>query len=360
MRLFPILTSIAVALALIFFIVLKKPDTENTDTADAGQVSEVADDSDKAVSVVVLASVSEEVQNGIILRGRTEAARRIDVKAQTAGLVISEPLRKGTLVEAGQLLCSLDPGTRPAQLTEATARLREAEVNQQNAIDLAGKGFAAETTVVAREAALATAKANLLRIEEDISRLEIRAPFAGVLESDTAEIGSLIQSGSLCATVIALDTIKLVGFATEQDIGKIQINAPAGARLVSGKQVLGKVTFISFSSDPVTRTFRIEVTVDNPGMKIRDGETAEIGISLPGEKAHLLPQAALTLNGEGTLGVRIAENGVARFMPVEILRDTTDGILLGGLPDEIEVIVVGQEFVIDGSLIKTSPLEATK
>lgn len=352
MRLFPILVSIAVAIAIYFFVMerdlLKSFSAD--EEAEVAMVEETMVRSD-AVSVVAQHSVAQEVQSGIILRGRTEAARRVDVRAQTSGLVISEPLRKGASVEEGQLLCSLDPGIRSAQLAEAKARLADAEVSAANAADLAARGFGPETAVVSREAGLQSAQAGVLQIEQEISRLEIRAPFAGILETDSAELGSLMQPGGLCATIIDLNTVKLVGFATEIDINKIELGAFAGADLVSGKRVLGTVTFLSRSSDPVTRTFRVEITVDNADLSIRDGETAEIGIALEGEKGHLLPQHVLTLDTNGTLGVRVSDNGVARFMPVTVLRDSAEGIWLAGLPDTVDVITVGLEFTIDGSKI---------
>jgi multidrug efflux system membrane fusion protein len=352
MRLFPILVSIAVAIAIYFFVMER--DLLKSFSADEEVEIEMVEESvarSDAVSVVALHSVAQEVQSGIILRGRTEAARRVDVRSQTSGLVVSEPLRKGASVEEGQLLCSLDPGIRSAQLAEAKARLADAEISAANAADLAARGFGPETAVVSRQAGLQSAQAGVLQIEQEISRLEIRAPFAGLLETDSAEIGSLMQPGGLCATIIDLNTVKLVGFATETDINKIELGALAGADLVSGKRVIGQVTFLSRSSDPVTRTFRVEITVDNADLSIRDGETAEIGIALTGEMGHLLPQHVLTLDMNGTLGVRVAEDGFARFMPVTVLRDGAEGIWLAGLPDTVDVITVGLEFTIDGSEI---------
>jgi len=355
MRLFPILVSIAVAIAIYFFVMER--DLLKSFSADAeievAAVEEAVVRSD-AVSVVAQRSVAQDVQSGIILRGRTEAARRVDVRAQTSGLVISEPLRKGASVTQGQLLCSIETGIRSAQLAEAKARLADAKVSAANAIDLAARGFGPETAVVSREAGLQSAQAGVLQIEQEISRLEIRAPFAGILETDSAELGSLMQPGGLCATIIDLNTVKLVGFATETDINKIELGAFAGADLVSGKRVLGTVTFLSRSSDPVTRTFRVEITVDNADLSIRDGETAEIGIALEGEKGHLLPQHVLTLDVNGTLGVRVADNGIARFVPVTILRDGPEGIWLAGLPETVDVITVGLEFTIDGSKINAT------
>ena len=197
--------------------------------------------------------------------------------------------------------------------------------------------------------------------EKDLERLEIRAPFEGLLETDTAEIGSLLQPGALCATVIQLDPIKMVGFAPETEVDRIEVGAQAAARIASGREVVGRVTFLSRSADPATRTFRVEVAVDNADLAIRDGQTAEILIASDGAIAHLIPQSALTLNDEGRLGVRlVTTENVASFAPVSVLRDTTEGIWVSGLDEKVSVIVVGQEYVTDGVPVKPSFRETAR
>ena len=97
------------------------------------------------------------------------------------------------------------------------------------------------------------------------------------------------------------------------------LGAQAGARLAAGgEDVTGLVSFISRSADPNTRTFRVEIQVPNPDLRLRDGQTAEILISTDGAKAHLVPQSALTLNDEGQLGVRLVDdNSQAQFRIVK-------------------------------------------
>jgi membrane fusion protein, multidrug efflux system len=359
MRFFPILTAFVVTIG-IYFALFERDTLVAFAMGDAAeeQVVQAAVSGDVSerppVSVLVLKSVAQTVDSGIVLRGRTEAARNIDVRSENSGLVISEPLRKGASVSKGQLLCELDPGTRVVALTEAKARLAEAAINEKAASALAAKGFGSQTTATARRAALESAQAGVERAEKDIERLRIIAPFDGLLESDTAELGVLLQPGSICGHVIQLDPIKLVGFVPEQDIANISQGALAGARLIDGKTVTGQVTFLSRSADPTTRTFRVEIKVPNPDLNIRDGSTAEIFIAFSGEQAHLLPQSALTLDDAGNLGVRSVIDGSAKFFNVRILRDTAGGVWVTGLPDEVDVIVVGQEYVIDGRRVSVT------
>ncbi|MFY0691144.1 MAG: efflux RND transporter periplasmic adaptor subunit [Paracoccaceae bacterium] len=401
MRLFPIVVAILVS-TILYLLVFERARLASLTAGSAPAAVQTQEDPAPAetragpaaaeearvVSVVAMRSTARDVDSGVLLRGRTEAARVVDVRAETSGLIISEPLRKGASVDRDQTLCEIDPGTRQVQLdealahlpeaqarvAEAEARLSEAEINLNAAEKLQESGFASETRVAsttaaikAAQAGVETAKSGVQSAEaaiafarEDISRLDIKAPFAGLLETDTAELGTLMQPGALCATIIQLNPIKLVGFVPEADVAKITLGAVAGARLISDQQTQGTVTFLSRSADPQTRTFRVEITAQNDDLSIRDGQTAEILIASEGTSAHLLPSSALTLNDEGTLGVRLVNDGRAGFAPVQILRDSPRGVWVTGLREREEIIVIGQEFVTDGVRIEVSYQEATQ
>ena len=406
MRLFPILTALLVC-AVLYAVVMERerlvslaqsfgpaPETSETPVEGASEtaaIPETAPSADARVSVVVRRSHATEVDSAVILRGRTEAARQVEVRSETSGLITSTPIRAGAFVEEGQLLCEIAPGTRSAALAEAQARLSEArsrlpeararvaeaearlaeaEITNNAASRLSESGFASETRAVSTaamvsgaqaaiesaqagvegaRAGIEAATAGVDRADQEIDRLQIHAPFEGLLEIDTAELGSLMQPGALCATIIQLDPIKLVGYVPEAEVNRVTIGAAAGARLATGDRVQGVVTFLSRSADPQTRTFRVEISVPNTDLSISDGQTADILVASDGMMAHLLPASALTLNDEGILGLRIVdEDSIARFAPVTFLRDNAQGVLLAGLPETADVIVVGQEFVTDG------------
>jgi multidrug efflux system membrane fusion protein len=412
MRLFPIITAVIVV-ALLYLLVFERDrllaysgvGTEVETVATSSEIEPVAasvKDGTRSVPVVALHSEATSIDGAVILRGRTEAARQVDLRAETSGLIISTPLRKGAFIEEGDIVCQLDPGTREialmdanaglleaaarhpeaeARVAEAKARLVEAQINDRAALRLSEGGFASETrvaqTAATVEAALAgvqaaksgvesaragvqSAEAGVAAAENELGKLEISAPFAGLLETDSAELGSLQQPGSLCATIIQLDPIRLVGFVPETMVDRVEVGVAAGARLSSGREVFGTVTFLSRSADPTTRTFRVDVEVANGDLSIRDGQTAEIAIHADGDTAHLLPQSALTLDDDGNLGVRIVLENAAAFAPVSVLRDTTEGIWVAGLASQAEVIVVGQEFVTDGVPVAVTYREVTQ
>ena len=308
-----------------------------------------ADGSDGIVRVLALRSQAQVVENRFVLGGKTEATRIVDLRSETSGPVISEPIRKGAFVERGQTICEIDAGARESALAEAEARLVEAQSNLEISTKLVKEGFASETKVVADRAVLKSSEAAVKRATLELKRLRISASFGGLLESDAAEIGSLLQPGSLCARVVQLDPIRLVGYVPETQVDRVRVGFDVTAKLVNGRSVSGKVTFISRSADSATRTFRIEAEVPNEDLSIRDGNTVEISIQTQSESGHFIPQSALTLNDEGRLGVRTVADNRAGFSPVTVIRDTVDGVWVAGLLNRSDIIIAGQEFVTEGS-----------
>lgn len=325
-------------------------------SADAGEATETAEP--LGVRVVVQKSESSQVDTAVTLRGQTEAVRHVDVQSETSGRVISEPLRKGSFVTAGDTLCQIDPGTRQAQLAEAEAGLAEAQISDTAASRLAEGGFASETRAVGAKATLQSARAAVEAAKTELGRLVIAAPFDGVLDTDTAELGSLMQPGTHCATILQLDPIKIVAYVPETLVDSVELGAEAHARLSSGRDVQGKVTFLSRSADQATRTFRVEITAANDDLTIRDGQSAEVAISAEGVAAHRIPASALTLDDQGNMGLRtVDDTDTVQFFPVRVLRDTHDGVIVTGLPDNVRIIITGQEFVTQGVKVRASEAE---
>ena len=357
MKLGNIITAVSVAV-IVYALLFERERLSAMIGLDTGQpeiaASEAEMPASAGVPVVVQRSTAESVRSGLVLRGRTEAHRLVEVRAETTGTVISNPLPRGSRVAEEDLLCRLDPGTREASLAEANARFEEARLNAQAATRLRERGFGSETDAAARRAQLQAAQAQVEQAEKELARIEIRAPFAGLLETDTAELGALLQAGQACGTIVDLSRIRFVGFVPETDVHRVDIGSPAAARLLSGAQATGEISFISRSADALTKTFRTEFEVDNSSLNLPDGTTAEIVIGLAGEKAHFLPQAALTLDDAGRLGVRIVEADRAQFKPIDILRDEADGIWVRGLHDNADVIIVGQEFVGDSGRVRVT------
>ncbi|HSG87836.1 MAG TPA: efflux RND transporter periplasmic adaptor subunit [Pseudomonadales bacterium] len=297
-----------------------------------------------------------EVQTGdVVVRGSTEADRSVQVRAETSGKILALPVDKGARVGAGDLLCRIDSETRPARVEEAREAVVQARIEYEGALKLAEKGFQSETAIATAKARLAARRADLAQRELDLANTEVRAPFAGFVEERPVEIGDYLQANGICARIVDSDPMMLVGQVAERDIARLQPGDPGHALLITGETVAGTIAFVASTSDPATRTFRIEVAVPNPDAKLRAGITAEIHLPVERFRAHRIPSALLALDDSGELGVRIVDaDNLVRFVNIDIVKDTPQGLWVTGLPDPATVITVGQELVTPGEEVDVS------
>jgi len=286
------------------------------------------------------------------VKGRTEASRKVELRAETQGQVTELYVQRGERVEENKPIANLRADDRPAKLSEARATLRQRQIEYTAAVKLTEKGFRSETEKAGAQARLDAAQAVVELMEIDIARTTFHAPFEGIIGAGHVEVGDYVRVGDVTATVVDLDPMLVVGNISERHIAHISEGMPGEVTLIDGSARTGTVRFVASIADPATRTYRVEMTVPNPDLSIRDGLTAEIEIPVSAAMAHFVTPSVLTLNDDGVLGIKTVEpDNTVRFRAVEIIADDVDGIWLGGLSDRIRMITVGQEFVIDGETV---------
>ena len=312
--------------------------------------------SDENTSGAVKASwasrIGSERPRHVVVTGRTNAIKDAEIKAETSGQVIARPARKGSVVEKGTVLLRLAMDDRQARLDDARARLEEGQITFNASKDLQRKQFESQIKLAQSKASLASAKAALAAIELDVARTEIRAPIDGFIETLLPGPGDYVEAGEMVAMVVDLDPIRVIVNVTERDVADIKVDDLATVKLPNGREIGGTVHYVSRVANDITRTFRIDIWVDNPDTTIPAGLTAEVLLTAGARIAHKVPSSALTLNGEGALGVRtVNASDIVEFHKVTLIEDTPDGTWVAGLPNQVRVIIVGQEFVTEGQIV---------
>jgi multidrug efflux system membrane fusion protein len=291
----------------------------------------------------------------VVIRGRTAAARTVEVRSETSGRVAATPTPQGAWVKAGQVLCRLDVDARQATLDQARANLRSRQLQYQAAQRLQEKGFRSDTQVASARADMDQAAAQVRQAEVALEQINIRAPFTGVFDRRAAEVGAYLAPGQACGTVVELNPLLVVGDLPEADAGRIAAGAPATATLAAGGSLHGKVRFVAREADPTTRTYRIEVIATNPDGSVRSGLSAQIGVEAGQGAAHLVPVSALVLDAAGRQGVRyVAGGNTVAFAPVKVLEETAQGVWVAGLRGPVRVITVGQSYVAEGQKVRVA------
>ena len=295
---------------------------------------------------------AEAIDRLVTLRGRTEAKRMVEVTAEVAGQVVSRSVERGTRVVRGEVLCEIAVDDREVAVEEAQASLDKAQIEHAGSLELAERGLLSEVAIAASEARQEAAEANLQRQVLNLARTRVTAPFSGVVEDLHLDLGDYAMPGDSCATLIDLDPMLVTAQVTEEQVESLKLGTSVSGSTRLGRPLEGILSFIGNQSDAVTRTYPVEITVDNGDYSLRSGLTVSLQVVLGDIWAHRVSPSLLSLNQQGVMGIRLVDddNRVV-FRPIEIVEDGPDGMWVSGLPSMANVITVGQEYVTVGTVV---------
>ena len=303
--------------------------------------------------VQVTTSEQQLYRPEIALRALTEPNRMVNLVAQISGTISGSLATEGSNVKQGDIICQIAEEDRFLRLDQANATLKQAQISYDGALKLKTNGYQSELAISQAEAALETAKANMKRAQLNVEFLTITAPFDGIIESRPVEQGDYVTPGRACATLVELNPLKVTSMVNENEISKIQLSSMASAEVLGVGLVPAKINYLSYQADPMTRGYRLESKINNPDNTIRGGLTARLTVFTDGVSAHYIPASATLLNDQGKMAVRVlTTENIVRSIDVSVLGEEQDGLWVSGLPREITLVTVGQNYVIDGEPVK--------
>ncbi len=347
------LISAAVALLIGAWLLSGRFDREHADPAPGAATPESARE---ASSVRVRTQSAEQVQRSISVNGKTAPARVVQLSAETDGRVVEIGAPRGSNVASGSLIVGFDARDRHARLAEAVATVTQREVEYAGRRKLVSSSYVSEAQLKEAEAALEAAKAERLRAELDIDYMGVRAPFDGALSERLVEQGDFVKRGDPVATFVDNRTIIVSANLSEFDAQHVDVGVRAEARLATGQTVHGRIRYVAPVADEATRTFAVELEVNNADGRLRAGGTAELRIPVETVLAHRISPALLTLDDAGNVGVKIVDDaGRVEFVVADIALATNDGVWVAGLPPTATIITVGQGFVPSGAVVRAVP-----
>jgi multidrug efflux system membrane fusion protein len=307
-------------------------------------------------AVRVRTQSAEEVMRIIIANGKTAPARIVEIGAETDGRVEFVGAQRGASLEPGQLIVKLDRRDRAARLAQAEALVKQREVEYEARARLKSDSYVSEAQLQEAVALLETARAELTRAKLDLDYMTVRAPFAGALQARMVEVGDFVKRGDPIATYV--DNRKIIASAnlSEFDARYVDVGDSAEARLATGETIRGHIRYVAPVADEATRTFMVELEVDNADGALRIGGTAELRIPAEAVYAHRISPSLLTLDDAGSVGVKIVNDlGQVEFVVADIALSTNEGVWLAGLPEVATIITVGQGYVASGAIVNAIP-----
>jgi RND family efflux transporter MFP subunit len=305
--------------------------------------------------------------------GTVSAWKTANIAPDASGRIGRILKKQGDRVAQGELLATLDMTSLELMQKQAHAAMAVAQTAYQNARlnaermkkMLENKAISQmqfENTQLALDAAdtqMKSAKANLDLVDYTAKNAYMKAPFAGIIAAKNMEEGDMINPmmgmGQSILTLMDLSKVKVTVDAPAEEIEKIKIGQKCLVKISSrpGETFVGEVYSKNLAADPLSKTFKVEIKIDNPEMKIKAGVYADISIEyIRKENVYLLPLSALLA---GDREVMVNENGKARKRAVTIgEKDGTRFEMIAGVrPDEL-VIIEGNYDLKDGTAVVTA------
>lgn len=291
----------------------------------------------------------------IRLSGITEADKRVELAARADGVIAALAMTKGGMVEVGAEVMTLEGPEAVAQEEIARIALDQKERDLEVAQKLFEGGSTSESNLTNARSARDAAAAELARAQATADRLRLKAPFAGVVDAVSVELGEWVQTGTPVATILSLDPILVKAEVSEVDLAAVAVGSTAKVRLANGTEMEGTVRLVAREASAQTRTFPVEIALPNPRMTLPSGMTAQVSLFAQPVRAVVVPRSIITLSDTGELGLRVVgKDNVAQFAAVQIIDDTPEGLVVMGVPEDVRIVTAGQDLVRDGDTVEVA------
>jgi RND family efflux transporter MFP subunit len=323
----------------------------------------------KPIEVKVVEVQKGELARYLHYKGTVEPWKRANIQPDVSGRISKIYRIQGDRVKKGTLLAELDTTTLKLQLQQvqaafavAVASQKDAQLNFERISKLYEKRAVSkmqfEKTQLLLEAAdtqKKSAEANLNVIRHTLENSYMKAPFNGIITAKHLEEGDMINPmmgmtpGVL--TLMDLSKVKIILDVPAEDIEVIKRDQHCHIRVYSlpGQSFDGEVYSKNLAADPVSKTFKVEVKVENPNIDIKAGVFAEVDIEiLKKEDVLMIPNAALI----DDIHVMVYREGKAKKVALELgERNSTRCEVISGLQAGDRVIVEGNYDLKEGSLV---------
>jgi len=306
----------------------------------------------------------------IVLTGHIQAEKEVALAFRIGGRIIERSVGTGDRVKPDDVVAKLDPQNElntlrsaRAALSAAKARLEQDSNHFDRQDTLLKQGWTtranfdqAQQALRTAQAAVDDAKAQLEIAEHRVSYTQLKAGLTGTITRRAAESGEVVQAGQMVFTVARDSGWDAVFDVPAQVLRTGPDDADVIVALTDDTSVTakGRVRQVDPQADPVTRTFKVRVAVNDPPAAMRLGATVTGRMEVDQDHGISLPASALTAADKNpAVWVVDPESLTVALKPVEILRfDPGTVVLSGGLYGGEIVVTAGVQALHPGQKVR--------
>lgn len=279
--------------------------------------------------------------------GAAKGRQSVTITSNTPELITSVHFSDGQAVSRGQVLVTLKADQEDAGVSEAKARLAQAERDYNRWKTLADKGIAPRATAEQYLSALEVAKASVGTAQAQKLDRVLRAPFSGRVGISDVAPGMLIAAGTPIVSLDDASVIRVDFSVPDRYLSTLRVGLPIAARpdALPGETFQGKIAQIDTRIDPATRAIKARAEFPNAGGRLKPGMLVKVAIDQGVRNAPAVPEAAVQFEGNQASVYRIAKG------PKGLVARRTDvdtGITQNGFVEIRAGLKAGDKVVADG------------
>ena len=312
----------------------------------AGKTAEKAAPVEMTPTVSVVKVFSREVPQDAVYTSTVQAFAKNNIAPQSGNRIAKINAEIGDYVKKGQVLAEMDQ----IQLQQAELQMKNNEIEYNRLKGLYDAGGLSKSDLDAIELAYKVSKTQYANLLENSV---LRSPIDGVITARYYDVGDMYAMSSPLFTVEQIVPVKLLVGISESDYSKVKVGDPVtvSADAFPDLTFYGKVNRIYPTVDPATRTFTVEVKIENKYKTLRPGMFARAKISFGSNNNVVIPDVAVVKqqgSGERFVYVLNDDNTVTYQKVVLGRRMGTEYEVLEGLADGAQVVTGGQIRLKDG------------
>jgi RND family efflux transporter MFP subunit len=336
----------ATALATAALILLSQA------TPSEAQRARRAADADPIVSVYDVKA--EPVNERIAAVGSGQAVQQITLTTRISGVIAEVLFKGGDKVEKGQPLVKLSSEAEAIAVETAEAQRAQA-FDAVERYKLLNENAVSRVTKAEADTALKVADAALRRAREDLDRMTVKAPFAGVMGLTNLETGDYLAIGNPVATLDDRSKIIIEFTVPEAVASSIKTDMPVRASLAAkpGEIYNGKVRAVGTRIDPLTRTLTVRGEIPNPDLSLIPGSTFSVTVRLSGEQSPVVPGLAIQWDRSGAYVWRVTKDSTVERVDAAILARDGDRVFIdANLKAGEKIVNEGGGLLLTGQKVK--------
>lgn len=301
----------------------------------------------RATSVSQTVVAERPFTDRIEVLGAAKGRQSVTITSNTPELITAVHFSDGQAVSRGQVLVTLKADQEDAGVSEAKARLAQAERDYARWKTLADKGIAPRATAEQYLSALDVARASVGTAQAQKLDRVLRAPFSGRVGISDVAPGMLIAAGTPIVSLDDASVIRVDFSVPDRYLQTLRVGLPITARpdALPGETFQGKIAQIDTRIDPATRAIKARAEFPNGGGRLKPGMLVKVAIDQGVRNAPAVPEAAVQFEGNQASVYRIAKGPKGM---VARRTDVDTGITQNGFVEIRGGLKAGDKIVADG------------